>query len=76
MPGDDLPEFILFSINMQMAGGQHVLSSQWTEEQNSNSGLSRLLPNLRNYIAGQRWTPARDRSCECFADTGLEEMSK
>lgn len=26
MPGDALPGSVLFSINMQMAGGQHILS--------------------------------------------------
>lgn len=51
MPGDALPGFVLFSINVQMAGGQRILSRDWAEECNSNSRPSHLLPNLRNSTA-------------------------
>jgi len=71
--------FVFLSFNVQMADGQQFPSRAWAEEHNSNSRLSHFLPNLRNSTArisaGQR-TMARDRSCECCADAGLEEMSK
>lgn len=80
MPGNALPGFVLLSINVQTAGEQHALSRDWAEERNSNSRLSCLLPNVgtstASISAGQRRTTARDGSCECLADTGLEEMSK